>query len=74
MMDPNEPEVGDCLYEDETLFVLYKPSGMLVHRGWARAEHTLVDFARGRTVDGAAHPIQRPRPWGKRSCAICEGR
>jgi tRNA pseudouridine65 synthase len=47
------------LYEDDALFVLYKPSGLLVHRGWARAEKTLVDFARGRTRDGAAHPIQR---------------
>jgi len=50
---------GHCLYEDEELFVLYKPSGLLVHRGWARAEQVLVDFARGRTRDGAAHPIQR---------------
>ncbi|MGC4068047.1 MAG: pseudouridine synthase [Polyangiaceae bacterium] len=50
---------GDCLYEDESCFVLFKPSGMLVHRGWGRAEQTLVDFARPLTPGGLAHPIQR---------------
>ncbi len=49
----------ECLYEDDELFVLNKPSGLLVHRGWAKAEEALVDFARGRTRGGAAHPIQR---------------
>ena len=49
----------ECLYEDDELFVLNKPSGMLVHRGWARAQVVLTDFARSRTRDGAAHPIQR---------------
>lgn len=49
----------DCLYEDDELFVLNKPSGLLVHRGWGRAELALVDFARERTPGGAAHPIQR---------------
>ena len=48
-----------CLYEDDELFVLNKPSGLLVHRGWGVAETALVDFARERTRDGAAHPIQR---------------
>jgi tRNA pseudouridine65 synthase len=51
-------EIG-CLYEDDELFVLNKPSGMLVHRGWGVAETALVDFARSRTKEGAAHPIQR---------------
>jgi tRNA pseudouridine65 synthase len=59
MSEPSELLPGDCLYEDESLFVLFKPSGMLVHRGWARAERTLVDFARERTKNAAAHPIQR---------------
>jgi tRNA pseudouridine65 synthase len=49
----------ECLYEDEDLFVLNKPSGLLVHRGWGVAETALVDFARSRTQQGAAHPIQR---------------
>jgi tRNA pseudouridine65 synthase len=49
----------DCLYEDDELFVLNKPSGMLVHRGWGVAETALVDFARSRTQQGAAHPVQR---------------
>jgi tRNA pseudouridine65 synthase len=59
MSESSELEAGACLYEDESLFVLYKPSGLLVHRGWARAEETLVDYARERTFARAAHPIQR---------------
>jgi tRNA pseudouridine65 synthase len=49
----------ECLYEDDELFVLNKPSGLVIHRGWAMTEAALVDFARSRTADGAAHPIQR---------------
>lgn len=49
----------ECLYEDAELFVLNKPSGLLVHRGWGVDEVALVDFARNRTRGGAAHPIQR---------------
>ena len=49
----------ECLYEDTELFVLNKPSGLLVHRGWAQDEITLVDFARHRTPTGTAHPVQR---------------
>jgi tRNA pseudouridine65 synthase len=49
----------ECLYEDDELFVLNKPSGLLVHRGWGVAETALVDFARRLTADYAAHPIQR---------------
>lgn len=49
----------ECLYEDAELFVLNKPSGLLVHRGWGVDEVALVDFARERTRHGAAHPIQR---------------
>jgi tRNA pseudouridine65 synthase len=49
----------ECLFEDDQVFVLNKPSGMLVHRGWGRAEEALVDWARDRTEGRAAHPIQR---------------
>lgn len=49
----------ECLYEDDELFVLNKPSGLLVHRGWGVDDEALVDYARERTRDGAAHPIQR---------------
>jgi tRNA pseudouridine65 synthase len=49
----------ECLYENDEWFVLNKPSGLLVHRGWGVAESALVDYARERTRDGAAHPIQR---------------
>ncbi|HEY5958173.1 MAG TPA: RluA family pseudouridine synthase [Polyangiaceae bacterium] len=50
---------GECIFEDDELFVLNKPSGMLVHRGWGTAEVALVDLARERTYGRAAHPIQR---------------
>ena len=49
----------ECLYEDDVFFVLNKPAGMLIHRGWGQAETALVDYARERTARGAAHPIQR---------------
>jgi tRNA pseudouridine65 synthase len=49
----------ECLYEDDEMFVLNKPAGLLVHRGWGIADTALVDFARERTRGGAAHPIQR---------------
>ncbi len=49
----------ECLYENEEWFVLNKPSGLLVHRGWGVAETALVDHARGRTRAGVAHPGQR---------------
>jgi tRNA pseudouridine65 synthase len=48
-----------CLYENDTFFVLNKPAGLLIHRGWGVAETALVDYARERTEYGAAHPIQR---------------
>jgi tRNA pseudouridine65 synthase len=49
----------ECLHEDEMMFVLNKPSGLLVHRGWDNAETALVDRARELTPGGTAHPIQR---------------
>jgi tRNA pseudouridine65 synthase len=49
----------ECLHEDEMMFVLNKPSGLLVHRGWDNAETALVDHARELTPGGTAHPIQR---------------
>ncbi len=49
----------ECLYENSTFFVLNKPAGLLIHRGWGVAETALVDYARERTENGAAHPIQR---------------
>jgi tRNA pseudouridine65 synthase len=49
----------ECLHEDEMMFVLNKPSGLLVHRGWGNADRALVDYARELTPDGTARPIQR---------------
>ena len=47
------------LHQDEDVLVLYKPSGMLIHRGWGQSEVALVDCARQYTDGGLAHPIQR---------------
>jgi len=38
---------------------LSKPSGMLVHRGWARDGEVLVDWVRRLTGSDTAHPIHR---------------
>lgn len=56
MPDPDSVRV---LHLDEDTLVLFKPSGMLVHRGWGKADLVLVDCAREYTQGGLAHPIQR---------------
>ncbi|MEM1177401.1 MAG: pseudouridine synthase [Acidobacteriota bacterium] len=46
------------LYRDDHLLAVAKPSGLVVHRGWARDEVVLMDLARelsGRRV----HPLHR---------------
>ena len=45
------------LHEDERLLFVDKPSGMLVHRGWATDDIVLVDLVREHV--GRAHPIHR---------------
>jgi len=49
----------DILYRDESLAVVFKPSGMLVHRGWGRDRVTLVDLVRAELDVGKVHPIGR---------------
>jgi len=56
MLDPVSVRV---LHVDEEILVLFKPSGMLVHRGWGQADVALVDCAREHTEGRLAHPIQR---------------
>lgn len=46
------------LFRDEHLLIVDKPSGMLVHRGWARDEVVAVDRIR-RIWPGRAYPLHR---------------
>ncbi len=55
----SHPDSVRVLHVDENMLVLFKPSGMLVHRGWGQADVALVDCAREYTEGGLAHPIQR---------------
>ena len=50
---------GDVLFRDESLLALFKPSGTLVHRGWARDGVPLVARARELTGFDTVHPIHR---------------
>ncbi|MEZ4461829.1 MAG: RluA family pseudouridine synthase [bacterium] len=45
------------LFEDDWLFVVDKPSGLLVHRGYGADEVTLVEMVARRL--GRAHPVHR---------------
>jgi tRNA pseudouridine65 synthase len=47
------------LYRDDSLLVLSKPSGLLVHRGWGRDRITLVDLVRDQLDAGKVHPAHR---------------
>jgi len=55
--------VGDTplaiLVEDEFLLAVDKPSGMLVHSGWARDGVLLVDLVREYLGPGTVHPLHR---------------
>ncbi len=55
----DHPLTGRILHRDESLLVLDKPSGLLVHRGWGRDRVTLVDQVRELLGGGAVHPVQR---------------
>jgi tRNA pseudouridine65 synthase len=50
---------GETLFRDEWLLALAKPSGMPVHRGWARDAVALVDAAREISGVAAAHLAHR---------------
>ncbi len=47
------------LYEDDDILAVYKPTGMLVHRGWADAEEVLVDRVREMVSGEKVHTIHR---------------
>lgn len=57
-MSHTTPEV-EVLYRDELLLALCKPSGMLVHRGWAKDGKPLVALARAMTGLSTVHPMHR---------------
>ncbi len=48
----------DLLYEDEHLVVANKPSGLLVHRGWARDDDTALFRVRDR-LGSWVYPVHR---------------
>lgn len=49
----------EVVYRDDRLLALNKPSGTLVHRGWARDGEVLVDEARRITCLRVVHPAHR---------------
>ncbi|MDP8255285.1 MAG: pseudouridine synthase [Candidatus Alcyoniella australis] len=52
-------DFAQILYRDEQLLVLNKPSGMLVHRGWARAPRVLTDLVRELGGGRTAYTVHR---------------
>jgi tRNA pseudouridine65 synthase len=49
----------EVLYRDPVLLAVNKPSGMPVHRGWARAPIALVDLVRELTRQEVVRPVHR---------------
>lgn len=58
-MDHAEDRELRILYEDDVLLAVDKPSGLAVHRGWARDDDVLTDRVRSHTGDGVVHPLGR---------------
>ena len=51
-----EPEV---IFQDDWILAVNKPSGMAVHRGWARDRFVLVDWVKSVTEAATAYPLGR---------------
>lgn len=49
----------DILHRDERFLAVDKPSGMMVHRGWGRADVVLVDLVRDLLGVDTVHPVHR---------------
>lgn len=49
----------EFLYEDDDLFAVFKPARLLVHRGMARDDDTLVDRVRDAIGPGKVHTMHR---------------
>ncbi len=54
----NPPLATQVLLHDESLIVLNKPSGLLVHRGWANDDITALSIARG-LAGRHVYPVHR---------------
>jgi len=52
----NEPEV---IFQDDWILAVNKPSGLAVHRGWARDRFVLVDWVKSITDASTAYPVGR---------------
>ncbi|MBY0549464.1 MAG: hypothetical protein K2W95_19465 [Candidatus Obscuribacterales bacterium] len=57
-LDPTNPCVN-VLYRDNHLLAVAKPSGLVVHRGFATDALTLADIARDQITGGPVHAIHR---------------
>jgi len=51
-------EAPEVLYRDDTLVVVNKPAGLLVHRGWGREEHYAMTLVRD-LIGQHVHPVHR---------------
>ncbi|HEY9788367.1 MAG TPA: pseudouridine synthase, partial [Candidatus Obscuribacterales bacterium] len=49
----------NILYRDDLLIAVAKPSGMVVHRGWANDSTTVADILRDGIVGHAVHAVHR---------------
>ncbi len=54
----SEPDALVVVHRDDRLLAIAKPSGLLVHRGWARDEQVAVDQVHA-LVGSRVHPIHR---------------
>lgn len=57
-MDDRAAERFPLLYRDEHLAAFCKPSGLIVHRGWAREFPTALDLA-ARSLRAHVYPVHR---------------
>jgi tRNA pseudouridine65 synthase len=58
-MTSPSPACPTVIHRDEGLVVVDKPSGMLVHRGWARDGQVLIDWVRSETGLAKVYPVHR---------------
>lgn len=52
-------ETLEILHHDDAVIAVHKPSGWLVHRGWARDGEILVDHVRALAGQRTVHPVHR---------------
>ncbi len=47
------------IYRDDDLLIIAKPSGLVVHRGWAEPKHTLIELLREQLNLDRLHVVHR---------------